>query len=160
MPQFNIRDLPSQSENKLEQLVEWTGRTKVQIMLTGLDKLWKEIKQEKEEEEVKRQGFDNYAKTFYHLHVDCSAMDKADFKTAVSLCSYGSIVCHYIENKDELLARFENKQRAQKAHTDIWSTIRRTPCTITEDTKCISCWGLCAYPTFEYECSHIALPSS
>lgn len=46
--QFNIRDMPQWSDQQLSDLVEWTGYTKVQIMLLGLDRLWSATKQERE----------------------------------------------------------------------------------------------------------------
>lgn len=46
--QFNIRDMPERSDQQLDELIEWTGHTKVQIMLIGLDHFWKEVKQERE----------------------------------------------------------------------------------------------------------------
>ncbi len=49
MPQFNIRDLPARTEEQIGNLAEWSGYTKTQIVLIAIEKLWIEVKQERNE---------------------------------------------------------------------------------------------------------------
>lgn len=48
MPQFNIRDLPEGSEQQLNDLAQWTGQTKTQVVLIALDRYWVAKNQERE----------------------------------------------------------------------------------------------------------------
>ena len=47
--QFNIRDLPERTEEQISNLAEWSGYTKTQIVLIAIEKLWIEVKQERNE---------------------------------------------------------------------------------------------------------------
>jgi predicted DNA-binding protein len=48
MPQFNIRDMPEGSQERLKELVAWTGWTKTQVVLIAIERLWLEVKAERE----------------------------------------------------------------------------------------------------------------
>lgn len=45
--QFNIRDLPERTAQQIQDLTEWSGYTKTQIVLIAVENLWKEVKQER-----------------------------------------------------------------------------------------------------------------
>jgi len=42
MGQFNIREMPERALQQLEDLVEWAGYTKTQLVLIAIDRLWLE----------------------------------------------------------------------------------------------------------------------
>lgn len=47
MGQFNIRDMPERSLQQLEDIQEWCGYTKTQIVLLAIDRLWLDIKHDR-----------------------------------------------------------------------------------------------------------------
>jgi hypothetical protein len=51
--QFNIRDMPERSAQQVQELADWTGYTKTQIVLIAVENLWKEVKQERQERMIK-----------------------------------------------------------------------------------------------------------
>lgn len=46
--QFNIRDLPERSAQQIQDLADWSGYTKTQIVLIAVENLWKEVKKQRE----------------------------------------------------------------------------------------------------------------
>lgn len=47
MGQFNIRDMPERSLQQLEELQEWCGYTKTQMVLIAIDRLWLDTKHDR-----------------------------------------------------------------------------------------------------------------
>ena len=44
MGQFNIREMPERALQQLEDLQEWAGYTKTQLVLIAIDRLWQDTK--------------------------------------------------------------------------------------------------------------------
>lgn|SRR5262245_9933574 len=53
MPQFNIRDLPERSAEQIQDLANWTGFPKSQIVLIAVENLWKEVKKQQGEDTMR-----------------------------------------------------------------------------------------------------------
>jgi hypothetical protein len=47
MGQFNIKKMPERSEQQLNDLQDWCGYTQTQIVLIALDRLWTEVKHDR-----------------------------------------------------------------------------------------------------------------
>lgn len=48
MGQFNIKKMPERSEQQLNDLQKWCGYTQTQIVLIAVERLWLEVKKERD----------------------------------------------------------------------------------------------------------------